>query len=399
MERCPDGMRGQCFYQKEAPKGLPPGTPIQVIKHSNRNVRYVVGGALETQLALVNLGCIPVHVWGSRAGHRRQPDWMVFDLDPSSSEFADVARAALLVKEALDELDLVSFPKTSGSRGLHVFVPLRVGPDFDEVLPFAEESASAWPRRIPGPHRGTAHRVSRPAGLSGLVSQQLRRDRGRALFRAPPSGSAPFSMPLRWSEVKPSLDSVEFQYRQLRKTAGRPRSVGQISSRAASPSRPRLKSSPRSSSEAGAEAPRYTKNVVQRSLLWTLLLTGVLCAQQSQAQKSKSTDQPKTQEQVPPEEDESLKPRVYPFNPLEATNDVKVGNFYYKQGKYKAALNRFREATKYNPSFPEAFLRLGDAEAKLGDKQAASDAYQKYLELAPDAKNAESIKKKIVAKH
>lgn len=139
--------------------------------------------------------------------------------------------------------------------------------------------------------------------------------------------------------------------------------------------------------------------MVQRSLLWTLLLTGVLCAQQNQAQKSKSTDQPKTQEQVPPEEDESLKPRVYPFNPLEAENDVKVGNFYYKQGKYKAAINRFREAAKYNPSFPEAFLRLGDAEEKMGDKQAASDAYQKYLDLAPDAKNAESIKKKIVAKH
>ena len=144
---------------------------------------------------------------------------------------------------------------------------------------------------------------------------------------------------------------------------------------------------------------RYTKNVVQRSLLWTLLLAGVLCAQQDKAQKAKPADQSKVQEQVPPEEDESLKPKVYPFNPLEAENDVKVGNFYFRQGKYKAALNRFREATRYNPSFPEAFLRLGDAEEKMGDKQAASDAYQKYLELAPDAKNAESIKKKIVAKH
>ena len=137
---------------------------------------------------------------------------------------------------------------------------------------------------------------------------------------------------------------------------------------------------------------------MKRSLFWTLLVASVLCAQQDKAQKTKSTDQPKVQEQVPPEEDESLKPKEYPFNPLEAENDIKVGNFYYKQGKYKAALNRFRDATRYNPSSADAFLRLGDAEEKMGDKQAASDAYQKYLELAPDAKNAEAVKKKITAK-
>ena len=128
-------------------------------------------------------------------------------------------------------------------------------------------------------------------------------------------------------------------------------------------------------------------------------MTGALFAQQDKAQKTKPADQPKTQEQVPPEEDENLKPKEYPFNPLEAQNDVKVGNFYFRQGKYKAAINRFREATRYNPSFAEAFLRLGDAEEKMGDKQAASDAYQKYLDLAPDAKNTDAIKKKIIAKH
>lgn len=98
---------------------------------------YVVGGSLETQIALVNLGCIPVHLWGSRAEHPHQPDWMVFDLDPGSGKFADSANAGLLFKDALDDLGLVSFPKTSGSRGLHVFVPLRVGLGFDKVRAFA----------------------------------------------------------------------------------------------------------------------------------------------------------------------------------------------------------------------------------------------------------------------
>jgi len=132
-----------------------------------------------------------------------------------------------------------------------------------------------------------------------------------------------------------------------------------------------------------------------------LVLTGALCAQQDKSAKAKPADQakPQVQEQAPPEEDESLKPREYPFNPLEAENDVKVGNFYFHQGKYKAALNRFREATRYNPGLAEAFLRLGDAEEKIGDKQASRDAYQKYIELAPDAKNADAIKKKIATRH
>src|SRR5271168_748770 len=139
LERCPDGMSGQCFYQKEAPKGLPPGTPTQLIQHQKKDVRYVLGGVLDTEIALVNLGCIPVHVWASRAAHPQQPDWMVFDLDPTSGKFADAAKAGLVVKDELDRLGLTSFPKTSGSRGLHVFVPLRLGPTYDEVLPFARE--------------------------------------------------------------------------------------------------------------------------------------------------------------------------------------------------------------------------------------------------------------------
>ena len=149
LERCPDGMRGDCFYQKAAPKGLPKDTPTQRIHHQNRDVEYVVGGLKDTQLALVNLGCIPVHVWASRASHPQQPDWMVFDLDPTSGKFADAAKAGLLVKNELDALGLASFPKTSGSRGLHVFVPLRLGPPTMTCCRSPRRFASVWPRIIP----------------------------------------------------------------------------------------------------------------------------------------------------------------------------------------------------------------------------------------------------------
>jgi tetratricopeptide (TPR) repeat protein len=130
---------------------------------------------------------------------------------------------------------------------------------------------------------------------------------------------------------------------------------------------------------------------MRRVSLMALFLATALCAQEP-----KKPAEP--QEQQPPEEDESLKPKEYGFNPLEAEHDVQIGNYYFKKGNLKAAMNRFREATRWNPSFAEAFLRLGETEEKLKDKQAARDAYSKYLELSPDGKEAESIKKKLAGK-
>ncbi len=210
LERCPDGMSGQCFYQKEAPKGLPSDTPIQLIEHEKKNVRYVVGGALDTQIALVNLGCIPVHVWASRAGHPHQPDWMVFDLDPTSGKFADAAQAGLAMKTGLDELGLVSFPKTSGSRGLHVFVPLRAGIDFDEVLPFAKE----FSERVAAAHPKDLTMEQRISARGKRVYLDPFRNGFGATVVTPYSvrrrEKAPFSMPLAWAEVKTSLDPASF---------------------------------------------------------------------------------------------------------------------------------------------------------------------------------------------
>jgi bifunctional non-homologous end joining protein LigD len=210
MERCPDGMRGECFYQKKAPKGLPDSTPTKRIHHQSGDVDYVVGGSLETQIALVNLGCIPVHVWGSRAEHPKQPDWMVFDLDPGSGKFADSAKAGLLFKDALEDLGLVSFPKTSGSRGLHVFVPLRAGVGFDKVRAFA----TAMCERLAAEHSDTLTMEQRIERRKGRVFLDAMRNSFGATVAAPYSvrrrPKASFSMPLRWKDITPDLDPSEY---------------------------------------------------------------------------------------------------------------------------------------------------------------------------------------------
>ncbi|HMD84078.1 MAG TPA: non-homologous end-joining DNA ligase [Terriglobia bacterium] len=223
LERCPDGMQGECFFQKQIPKGMPPETPTQRIAHESNAgdvTDYVVGGSLTTQLALANLGCIPVHVMASRASSPRQPDWLCIDLDPGSGKFADAARAGLHVKAALDTLKLVSFPKTSGSRGMHVLVPIRTGPDADEILAFAESLgarvAAAYPDELTVEH-------SVPARPGRVYLDPFRNAFGQTVV-APYSvrrrEKAPISTPLEWSEVKPTLIPSDFNIGNFHKRLG-----------------------------------------------------------------------------------------------------------------------------------------------------------------------------------
>jgi bifunctional non-homologous end joining protein LigD len=221
LRRCPNGLRGRCFWQKEKPASMPADTPTTRVVHTNGVRNYVVGGRRETQLALVNVGCISVHVWGSRARTPRQPDWVCFDLDPDSGRFADAARAGLRLKEALDTLGLVAFPKTSGKRGLHVLVPIRIGPDTNTVRDFAER---------------LGHLLARAEPKTITMEFSLARRRGRVYVDAGRNGftqsvaapwclrrfpHAPVSVPLDWAEVRPSLDPSEFTIRTIgRRLAG-----------------------------------------------------------------------------------------------------------------------------------------------------------------------------------
>ena len=222
LERCPDGIAGECFVQKEKPPGMPEDTPTQRIQHEKGTTNYVVGGRLETQLALVNLGCIAVHVWGARAANPRQPDWVCFDLDPDSGKFSDAANAGLKVKEALDALNLVSFAKTSGKKGLHVFVPIRVGPDADEVRGFAESLgarlAAAYPKELTVEGRIAARkgRVYLDPFRNGFAQTVV------SPFCVRHAPHAPVSTPLSWKEVLPNLAPSDFNLGNFEKRLSEP---------------------------------------------------------------------------------------------------------------------------------------------------------------------------------
>lgn len=98
-----------------------------------------------------------------------------------------------------------------------------------------------------------------------------------------------------------------------------------------------------------------------------------------------------------PEEDEAEAPEKFVLNPLESDRNVRVGNYYWNKGKYRAALKRYEWATKYNPSSPEAFFKVGEAEVKLKNADAAKLAFKKVVDLAPDSKFAREAKKKLAS--
>jgi tetratricopeptide (TPR) repeat protein len=145
----------------------------------------------------------------------------------------------------------------------------------------------------------------------------------------------------------------------------------------------------------GESAPTagYTE-VMARWLPVLILATGV-CAYADDLKKERPKPPASAQEEIPPEEDTTIAVKEYSFNPLQAEKEVRIGNYYFHKGSYRAAAQRFREATKWNQGYAEAWLRLGEAEEKLKDKTAARDAYAKYVELAPEAKNLADVKKKI----
>lgn len=128
-----------------------------------------------------------------------------------------------------------------------------------------------------------------------------------------------------------------------------------------------------------------------------LAVPGLSTAAQQPAQRppKQQTAPPPVVEVEPPEEDEASKPKEYAFNPLQAEKELNIGNFYWKKKSYRAAALRYEEATKWNPGYAEAWLKLGEAHEKLKQSAEARAAYEQFLTLADEDKRAGEVKKRV----
>ena len=217
MKRYPDGAYGDFFFQKDAPKHMPDWIPTRRFRVSARDkarTRKDVDFALvNDELALlwmVNMGCIDLNTWYSRVDKPDRPDFVLFDLDPSPDVgFAETIEVALLLKELLDILELESFPKTSGSEGIHVLVPIARRHTFDETRELSELVAGAIARA----HPRLATTEWSKAKRRGVLIDSNQNGEGKTIamaYSVRPKPGAPVSTPLRWDEVGADLDPSAF---------------------------------------------------------------------------------------------------------------------------------------------------------------------------------------------
>ncbi|MFD9209297.1 non-homologous end-joining DNA ligase [Streptomyces sioyaensis] len=203
MQRFPDGVEGEFFYQKRAPKGLPDWLPTARIAFpSGRFADEMCPTEPAAVVWAANLGCLTFHPWPVRRADTEHPDELRIDLDPQpGTDFADAVRVAHVLRELLAEHGLRGWPKTSGGRGVHVYVPIRPRWTFTEVRRAAITVARELERRMPD--RVTSAWWKEERGEKVFVDyNQMARDRTIASaysLRARPRATV--STPLRWDEL------------------------------------------------------------------------------------------------------------------------------------------------------------------------------------------------------
>jgi bifunctional non-homologous end joining protein LigD len=223
LERYPDGIGGKSFYQKDTPDHFPDWIKTTTIKSENtegKENRYVVCDTQETLVYLANLACIPLHPWSSRISSIDNPDFVILDLDPDPKiPFAQVCQFALKIRDVLEQLQLQSFPKTSGSKGIHILIPIQPEYPYPIVRHFAEIVARMSVhglREVATIERSMERRKGR------IYVDYLQNGKGKTVvspYCLRPRPGAPVSTPLTWDEVssgvRPDTFNIKSIFRRL----------------------------------------------------------------------------------------------------------------------------------------------------------------------------------------
>lgn len=213
MKRYPNGAEGEFFYMKRAPEPRPAWIEICDIMHNEGNVNFPIVQDLPSLLWLINLGCIDLNPWYARCDDTDRPDFLHFDLDPGpGANFAKVRRVALHVRDLLAALKIPSYPKTTGSKGIHVYVPIKHGPTQKEVWAFAKAIAIELESRHPDVITAEYRKVKRPHGRVLVDYNQNAWGRTLAsIYSVRPTPFAGVSMPVTWEEIEGGVKIEDFR--------------------------------------------------------------------------------------------------------------------------------------------------------------------------------------------
>jgi bifunctional non-homologous end joining protein LigD len=219
MKRYPNGAAGEFFFMKRAPAPRPVWIRTCTIDHGSKGViDFPVIDDLPSLLWVINLGCIDLNQWYGRCDQVNNPDYLHFDLDPGEgARFDQVLETAGIVRDALVQLKMKPLVKTSGSKGLHVYVPIVRGPDQKIVWTFAKalavELASRHPRLMTSEYRV----ANRPKGRVLVDYNQNAWGRTLAsIYSVRPRALATVSTPVTWSEVERGVAIEDFRLDNVR---------------------------------------------------------------------------------------------------------------------------------------------------------------------------------------
>ncbi|MFI6416162.1 non-homologous end-joining DNA ligase [Streptomyces sp. NPDC050842] len=208
LERHPDGIDDPGFMQKEIPEHFPDWVHRAELPKEGGTVRYVLCEDTATLVLLADQGCITPHRWLSRADRPDHPDRLVFDLDPSDDDFTPVREAARWLHGLLDEIALPSVLMTTGSRGLHVLVPLDRRAPFDDVRAFAADVAGVLTDRHPDRLTTEARKKARAGRLYLDIQRNAYGQTAVAPYAVRARPGAPVAAPLAWDDLDdPDLDA------------------------------------------------------------------------------------------------------------------------------------------------------------------------------------------------
>src|SRR5215216_3508103 len=211
LQRYPRGIKAPMFFQQDLESAPDFIKTARLTNQEDRQLDYGVYSTIGSLLHFVNLGNIEQHPWHSTVKRLDKPDWIAIDLDPKRAPWENVLQVALIVKEVADEIGLQVFPKTSGSSGIHLYVPLKAANEYDKVAEFARLFATEVAQRAP--KIATVERTIAKRKSTQVYVDWMQNARGKSLaavFTARAKPKAPVSMPLTWKQIEKGVKIQDF---------------------------------------------------------------------------------------------------------------------------------------------------------------------------------------------
>ncbi len=216
LQRYPRGIKAPMFFQQDLESAPSFVKTARLTNQEGRQLDYAVFTTIGSLLHFVNLGTIEQHPWHSTVKHLDQPDYIMLDLDPKAAPWKNVLDVALVCKEVIDELGLPAFPKTSGSSGIHIYLPLKPKHDYRKVAAVAEALASEVAQRAP--KIATTQRSLAKRQKQQVYVDAMQNARGKTIaapYSARAKPGATVSMPLSWKQIEKGVKIADFTIKNV----------------------------------------------------------------------------------------------------------------------------------------------------------------------------------------